>query len=124
MTILEAIGRVNESKPNSILNTMKVKWLSIIEWKIMRELVETHEDSDKISYSGYNEKTPLDTVLLAPAPYDEMYVHWLEAQIDLTNGEIGKYNNSMSLYNAEADAFYRYYKRTHKPLQKHSIKCF
>lgn len=124
MTILEAIGRVNESKPNGILNSMKVNWLSTIEWKIMRELVETHEDSDKISYSGYDDKTPLDTVLLAPAPYDEMYVHWLEAQIDLTNGEVAKYNNSINLYNAEASAFYNYYKRNHKPLQKHNIKCF
>ena len=42
-----------------------------------------------------------DTELLAPFPWDEgVYSAWLFCQIDLHNGEIGKYNQSLTLLSA------------------------
>ena len=42
-----------------------------------------------------------DTELLAPFPWDEgVYSAWLFCQIDLHNGEIGKYNQSVLLLSA------------------------
>ncbi|MEI3103028.1 MAG: hypothetical protein V8S97_02180 [Oscillospiraceae bacterium] len=37
--------------------------------------------------------------LLAPAPYDGLYRHYVEAQIHYANGELERYNNAMALWN-------------------------
>lgn len=124
MTTLEAIARADKSKPNGYEKIDKMVWLSTCEWNIYRDIVETHEDSEEVTFTGYNEDTPQDTILIAPAPYDELYVRWLEAQIDYANGEIGKYNNSMALYNEAMFSFRNYYNRIHKPLQNNNVKYF
>jgi hypothetical protein len=149
MTIMEALYRIDELKPNSYSQTQKIKWLSSLDGLIYTEIIETHEDnpfdtdeggvnarslnslqedgeegtapitpipSDKVP--GYGEDEDLSTVLLVPAPYDDIYVRWLEAQIDYTNGEYGKYNNSIAMYNAAYTAFANYYNRTHMPKGK------
>jgi hypothetical protein len=124
LTILEVLAKVNKLKPNGFEQTEKIDWLSTCEWNIKRDIIDTHEGSDEVTFTGYNENTPTDTVLIAPAPYDELYVRWLEAQIDYANGEMGRYNNSIALYNEAVGTFRNYYNRVHKPLQKTDIKYF
>jgi hypothetical protein len=124
LTILEAIGRVNNSKPNSYSQTDKILWLSTAEWNIKKEIIDTHEGANLFKFDGFNENTPTDTELIAPAPYDEVYIRFLEAQIDYANGEIGKYNNAMSLYNEAMHSFRNYYNGIHLPLQKNKMKFF
>jgi hypothetical protein len=70
------------------------------------------------AFNGYTENTALTTELLIPHPYDEVYIRWLESQIDYANGEYGKYNNSMAMYNTAYVAFQNYYNRTHMPIGK------
>lgn len=123
MTIIEAINKIDNLKPNSYTQQDKVKWLSILDGIIKTEIIDTHEGSEKVTFNGYEAETPVDTVLLVPAPYDDVYVKWLEAQMDYANGETAKYNNSMVMYNTAYSAFERYYNRTHMPKGK-SIKFF
>ena len=124
MTILEVLAKVNKLKPNGFEQTEKIDWLSTCEWNIKREIIDTHEGFNEVTFTGYNENTPTETVLIAPAPYDELYIRWLEAQIDYANGDIGRYNNSIALYNEAVSSFRNYYNRVHKPLQKNSMKFF
>lgn len=124
MTILEAIGRVDTSKPNTYSQEDKIRWLSTAEWNIKRDIVDTHEGFEEVEYNGYTVETTLDTQLIATAPYDELYVRFLEAQIDYANNEIGKYNNSMAMYNEAMLSFRNYYNRMHLPLQDNSMKYF
>ena len=49
---------------------------------------------------------------------EDIYIRWLEAQIDYANGEYGKYNNSITMYNTAYSAYEKYYNREHKPIQK------
>lgn len=123
MTIIEAINKIDTLKPNSYTQTDKIKWLSNLDGIIKKEIIDTHEGSENVTFSGYDVDTALDTVLLVPTPYDDIYVKWLEAQIDYANGETPKYNNSMIMYNTAYSAFERYYNRTHMPIGK-SIKFF
>ena len=58
----------------------------------------------------------METVLLVPAPFENIYLRWLEAQIDYANGEYTKYNNAIITYNAEYDDFAKYYARNNMPL--------
>ena len=116
MTIMEIINHLDAVKPNSYSQAEKIKWLNQVEWMIKKEIVDTHEGADKIAFNGYDSTSSLSKVVIAGAPYDKLYIHWLEAQIDYANGEYPKYNNSMTMFNGSYDAFARCYHREHLPL--------
>lgn len=122
MTILEAINRADTTKPNSYSRDEKIEWLSTLDGIIKKEIIDTHEGGEAIAFKGYTPDTSLDTVLLVPAPYDDIYVRWLESRIDYANGEYGKYNNSAMAYNSAFEAYSRYYNSIHMP--KHTTKRF
>ena len=118
MTIMDAIYRIDALKPNCHSQSEKIKWLSTLDGLIKSEIIDTHEDGNDIVFNGYDENTALATELLISAPYDIIYLRWLEAQIDYANGEYGKYNNSLVAYNDAYSIFQRYYNRTHMPISK------
>lgn len=122
MTIIEAINAVDNLKPNSYTQTDKVRWLGKIDGTIKTEIIDAHQDADEEPFSGYTEDD-ISKTLIAPPPYDELYLKWLEAQIDYANGEYGKYNNSKTAFNLLYGSFERYYNRTHKPKGR-SFKYF
>lgn len=113
MTIIEAINKIDSLKPNSYTQEDKIKWLSILDGIIKKEIIDTHEGSEGVIFEGYEPDTEVTTELLVPSPYDDVYVKWLEAQIDYANGDTNKYNNSMAMYNTAYSSFERYYNRTH-----------
>lgn len=117
MTIIEAINRLDELKFNTYTQDDKVEWLSRLDSAVKLQIIDNHVGAENISFSGYNKDTPLNTVLLVPAPYDEVYLRWMEAQIDYHNGEYDKFNNSIVMYNTAFDNYQKYYIRTHKPVQ-------
>lgn len=118
MTIMEAIYRADTQKPNVCSQEEKIRWLSALDGLVKKEIIDTHEGGEDVVFNGYNNLTDLNTVLLIPAPYDEVYIHWLEMHVDYANAEFGKYNNSRSLYNTAYLAYEKYYNRTHKPISK------
>ena len=123
MTILEAITRIDAIKPNNYSNIDKAKWLSIIDATIKKEIIDTHEGGKEFDFKGYDEFTPQETTLIAPAPYDDLYIKWLECQIDYTNAEYKKYNNSVTSFNTAYSAFERYYNRQYMP-KSQKLKFF
>lgn len=118
MTIIEAINRIDAVNPNNYSQPEKVSWLSTLDGVIKKEIIDTHEGAEEVSFSGYNADTPLDTELIVPAPYDEVYLFWLQSKIDYWNGEMSKYNNSISMYNTAYSHFEKAYNREHKPISK------
>lgn len=118
MTIIEAINRIDLLKPNNFTQTDKVAWLSTIDGVIKKEIIDTHEGAESVIFNGYDADTALETILLVPAPYDDIYLKWLEAQIDYANGDTRRYENSMIAYNTAYSTFERFYNRTHMPKPK------
>ena len=126
MTIMDALYRIDELKPNSYSQPEKIKWLSSLDGVIKSKIIDTHEDCTnesclachKGAFEGYGEDAVLTTELLVPAPYDDIYLRWLEAQIDYNNGEYDKYNNSLVAYNDAYMLYQGYYNRTHMPKGK------
>ena len=123
MTIIEAITRVDALKHNTYTQSDKVQWLSRMDWMVKRHIIDTHEGAEEVAFTGYDDSTDINTELLVPAPYDEVYLRWMEAQIDYHNGEYGKYNNSIEMFNTAYEGFQNYYNRTHMPIGK-SMKYF
>jgi hypothetical protein len=102
-------------KPNSYTQEEKVKWLSTVEGVIYRNIIKTHHGSHLLFIDGYSSDTPVDTRMIVPPPYDELYVLWLEAQIDYHNGEFTRYNNTIIKYNDLYQAYSNDFNRTHMP---------
>ena len=123
MTIIEAINRIDSLKPNNYTQEEKIAWLSTLDGIIKKEIIDTHEGTENVTFNGYQADTAVDTVLLIPFPYDDIYLKWLETQIDYANGDISKYQNSMIMYNSAYSAFERFYNRTNMPKAK-SFKFF
>lgn len=206
MTIIEAIQKTDELKPNGYTQSQKIEWLSKLDGIIKRGIIDTHEGGDEflrgkvnivaikyftptgddtprdglkvgdywytteehdlmkctvagsvmspipvfeivtdqelnanklyehdgklyilnigegaleetsaIPFFPYTDKTPLETELLAYAPFDEMYIFWLESKIDYANAEYAHYNNSVTHFNDIYTAFRNDYNRTHMP---------
>lgn len=117
MTIREAIAGIDERKPNAIPDSIKIRWLEALDWEIYREVILTHREPGA-EFSGYPESLTREEspTLLAPPPYDSMYLYCLESHMDYENGEIARYNNSAAMFRAVYDAYRNWYNRTHSPL--------
>lgn len=115
MKINEAIQIADRMKPNAYGMEQKIRWLSTLDGIVKSEIIDTHEGGENVVYNGYNAETALTTELLVPAPYDDVYIRYLEMQIDYANGENAKYNNSRILYNETYTAFAKHYNSTHMP---------
>ena len=118
MTITEAITRLDSLKFNTYTEPDKIDWLSRLDGMVKKQIIDTHEGAESVSFTGYTADTPLDTVLLVPAPYDEVYLRWMEAQIDYHNGEYDKYNNAIIMFNTAFEAYQKHYNSAHKPVQR------
>jgi hypothetical protein len=116
MTIMEILNHLDAVKPNGYSQDEKIKWLNQVEWTIKKEIVDTHEGADKIAFNGYNSTTSLAKKVIADAPYDKLYIHWLEAQIDYATGEYQKYQNSMTMFNEVYENYAKWYNREHMPV--------
>ena len=118
MTLMEAIVTVDNEKPNSFSEAEKIRWLSVLDGMIKLLLIDMHEGGKEMCFDGYTEQTHQTCKLLVPPPYDDIYIHWLEAHIDYAGGEYEKYNNSISLFNTTYEAYAKYSHRTHKPISE------
>lgn len=117
MTIREALERTDSLKYNTFTDAEKIAWLDRLDRTIKDQVIDTHEGGGE-TFGGYDADTDKDTVLLAAAPYDEMYIHWLAAQIDYANGEFDKYNASITMYNTAYTAWASAYNRDRMPVSR------
>lgn len=117
MKIIEAINQLDALKPNTYSGSEKIVWLSRLDAMIKKNIIDTHEGGD-VTFTGYDEGTDQSTELIVAEPYDEMYLRWLEAQIDYANGEYERYNNSVDMFNTVYTEYKKYYNRTHTPKSK------
>ena len=124
MTIREAIEKLDALVFNTYSEQEKREWLSTVDANIKREVIDTHEGGDDVVFNGYTDKTPDSTALLAPAPYDSLYLRWMESQVHYHNGEKASYNAAAILFNADFNDYAKWYTRNHMPKSKGSRFIF
>ena len=115
MKLTEAIARIDKLKSNPYDRGEKVAWLSCLDGLVWQQTVKTHGAQTGVEFTPYTQETPDDQQLLIPAPYEEVYLWWLAAQIDYHNGEFTRYNNAISLFNTGFAAYVDSYHRSHRP---------
>ena len=128
MTLIQAVNEADNLKPNMYGLPEKIKWLSRLDQRIFEEVLLMHELSDEekepfmveidgkiiFSFCAYNENDQ-EKELIVQEPYDEMYVHWLSAQIDWNNREYAGFNATNAVFEATYTAFRNAFNRTHMP---------
>lgn len=113
MTIKEIIETADAMKPNAFTNDQKVGWLNKVEASIQTEIwLLPAADTVTYTWTADQGKTPR-----APAPWDDMYLHFIIAMIDYSAGEYDKYSNTMQMYNSVYGAYLRWFVSTYDPAQ-------
>ena len=92
MTIKNVIDRVDSVKPNGFSNADKMEWLAELEGKIQTEIFLLPLD-ELVKPANMTDE------LLVPYPYDSIYSFYLQAMIDLHNGEYDRYDNTYAVFN-------------------------
>lgn len=115
MKMIDAINRIDSLLFNTYTTSDKISWLSKLDTMVKKHIIDTHDGAEEVAFGGYTDDTDLETVLLVPAPYDEMYLRWMEAQIHYANGEYNKYNNAIIMFNTEYESYESYYNQNHMP---------
>ena len=116
MNIRDVLTQVDSSLGNTYTQKEKIGWLSQLDQRVKTLIIDTHEGAENVTFNGYREDTDPDTALLVPAPFDEMYLRWLEAQIYYRDHEEERYNNAIDMFNVLWAEFRNYYNRKHMPL--------
>ena len=122
MTLNDIITEVDDQKPNQYDDADKIRWISKCEGKIVDSVFLTHTNPPVTEFDGYT-SADMDTELLIPDTYADVYKYYLFAMIDATNGELKRYEGSMQLFNSMLMDFTDFYNRTHTPL-KRPLKIF
>ncbi len=113
MTVQEAIAEVNKLKQNTIDDGTKVMWLSRLDSLVYTEIIKAHRlnaatdilPQVKENFTPYDENNAAEEVLLAPYTYADMYIFWLEAQINYWNDDIENYNKAITRFTEKYNAF-------------------
>ena len=118
MKIREAIETVDRLLPNQYETPDKVRWLSELDGIVYRDIICTHEhEKEPEPFTGYEEDVDLETVLLIPWPYDEIYRWYLGMKICDANGETTKYSNEAAKYNSYYQGCFNAYNQAYMPKQ-------
>lgn len=105
MTPNKAIEIVDRVKINSYSEEDKLRWISDLDGMVQRLVIQT----DKIKQYSYPED--MDKELLIAAPFENLYILYLEAQIDYHNREYGNYNNSAIMFETQYSEYKKDYIR-------------
>ena len=120
MTLSEIIEGFDKERKNELPLDIKLGWISQLDYKISSEILS---DRQSEAFRGYNGTTPLGTVVKAPVEYGEIYVCYLNMKLDYMNGEIGRYNNSVMLFNRMFKEMHDFINRKQKVSKNTKIKA-
>ena len=113
MTIADAIREADRLKPNGFSTEDKLRWLERLELRL-REEIPGRCEGELPAWDPF-EAGELSRVLQVSAPYDEIYVHWLCAQMALFEQELESFNAANALFEAVFARFRNAYNREHRP---------
>lgn len=111
MTINEAIKAADDLRKGNLFSTaQKYRWINLCESAIQTEILLMKELTAVYVPGDDEEET-----LLAPQPYDELYVQWLCAKIDEAQAQYEIYSNTISQYNRTIREFAKWVIKHYDP---------
>ncbi len=109
LTINTAIAEALTLHPDAISDSIKVRWLSELDGKIMRETMLRDD------FTPYRFPEDGDRELAVIEPYDNIYTLYIIAMSDFFSGEMENYAASAALFDTAYTEFRKNYIRSHIP---------
>lgn len=106
MTIGKVIRLADALKPNAVDTELKYQFISEVEGLVQTEVMMLSSE-DIVTYEP--ERDSEDTELLVKPPHDKLYIAYLAAMLDYSNGEYNKYANTIEQFNAYYREYHRWY---------------
>lgn len=116
MTISEAISQTRKLSGNAVDDNTMCRWLSELDGRLMLDFYKGSE------WMAYALPQDADHELLVPFPWDELYVHYLEAMVYYSNGEYERYRNSYEMYNKKELDYRQWYARNQLPITLEALQ--
>ncbi len=115
MTVREIIDYVDEIKPNAFSDTVKLRWLNLLEGRVTAEVLLWAPEETAAHVLALTD-TPI-----VERPYDEIYTTWLAARIDEAHGEYDRYAKSAPVFNAAWSGFVTWFAQLYDPVQGYGL---
>lgn len=132
-TVAQIIEQYNAERPNQVDDSVKVIWLRKCEQMLINEIYVQHdhdlEDETKLelkvvgstlyitgagSFEDHISNFGMDSSLLVPEPYDDLYIHYLDQRIAYNNNDKARYNSAATQYNNALLTYQQYFNRTYQ----------
>lgn len=114
MKLRDAIVAADEiRRGNKYSQKTKVRWLSELDHMFYIDTIDNPTGTAE-AFTGYNVETDLDTKLLAPDAFSEMYIMWLVSKIDYSNNDTARYNNDIAQFESVKTKFVDWYNRSNE----------
>ena len=111
MTINEVINIVKAIKSPTVEEQDLLRVINETEAEVWTKIVHPRRAGE---YTPYTEEDR-DKTLLAPTPFDNIYVLACVRYIDMLENQPTNYNNSERAYKEAFDSFAAFWTRTHRP---------
>lgn len=111
MLISDAIKEADRLKPNSFTTEDKLRWLERLEKRICNEIL-SHYTTPAPTVEPFTTED-LSRELIVPDPYDEIYIHWLCAQMDYYEREMDSFNAANMMFEAVFVQYRNWYNWNH-----------
>lgn len=139
MTVAGLIEQYNFERPNHIQDEIKVNWLKKCERMLINEVFLMHEhpleaeSTVNLRVSGstlivasagtfeeHIDTFDMDTVLIAPEPYDDLYMYFLDQRIAFNQNDTKRYNVAVDKYNEALLQYQQYFNRMYPTVKRKS----
>lgn len=117
MTLVEVLAQADALMPNAFATGDKLRWLNAAEREV-HILRMTHGDLEE-DFVPVTPESPSDMPMLAPEEFSDVYLLYIQAQMDYLNGEAVRYNNTMTRYLERMGAFRNHLNRQRPETGKH-----
>ena len=117
MKLLSAIERVMLEKPNAFSESQLVVFINECEAMVQEFLGVDFEERIEYDWSYDREED-----LIAPSPYDAIYISFLKAKIDYVNEEYESYANNQAMHEDDMEKFKAWAIRENKIKNKSNVK--
>ena len=110
-TVNSVIQQAMQLRPDTVPDSIKCRWLSELDGKIMRETMFVND------FTPYSFPKDGDRELVVKSPYDNIYELYIMAMSDFFSGELANYSSSAVLFEQAYSEFRKNYIRNNMPPQ-------
>lgn len=119
MTIGQIMKALQGVKSHQYDDETVLGWISELEAAIYNDVHIWHAD---MAEPEPRTKADMDEPIMVPDAYKNVYLLYLIAQIDFANGELNRYNNSMTMANSAFENWANTFNRQTRVLRPNYIR--